>query len=136
MSNPPPSLAEMLMDCEAHGVRLFPEKDGSLTIDAPRGALTPELLDQLKAHKAEVLAVVLGADEFDANGAPDAEPGPIIEPGTDSNAVCRCGSAKWRDVPIHYGQSIRRDCGRCGRFVEFRVWYGRNAGHYDQHPIG
>jgi hypothetical protein len=124
MSNAHPSLPELLMECDAHGVRLFPGKDGGLTIDAPRGALTQDLLDQLKTRKAEVLALLLRVDEFDADGAPDAEPAPIIEPGTNPNAVCRCGSTRWRDVPIHDGQSVRRDCGRCGRFLEFPIWYG------------
>jgi hypothetical protein len=41
------------------------------------------------------------------------------------DAVCRCGSTQWRDVPIHGGQSIRRDCARCGRFLSFPLWYGR-----------
>ncbi len=111
------------MECDAHGVRLFPGKAGSLTIDAPRGALSPDLLDQLKARKAEVLALLLRADEFNADGTPDAEPAPFIEQGVNPNAVCRCGSTKWRDVPIHDGQSVRRDCGR---------WYGKNAGHKGQ----
>jgi hypothetical protein len=41
------------------------------------------------------------------------------------DAVCPCGSTKWRDVPIHGGRSIRRDCARCGRFIAFPLWYGR-----------
>jgi hypothetical protein len=41
------------------------------------------------------------------------------------DAVCRCGSTRWRDVPIHGGRSIRRDCARCGRFLSFPLWYGR-----------
>jgi hypothetical protein len=40
------------------------------------------------------------------------------------DAVCRCGSTQWRDVPIHGGRSIRRDCARCGRFIAFPLWYG------------
>jgi TubC N-terminal docking domain len=136
MSNASTSLPELLMDCDAHGIRLRPGKDGSLTIDAPCGTLTPELLGQLKTHKTQVLALLLRADELDADSAPDAEPAPIIEPGTNSNAVCRCGSTKWRDVPIHDGQSIRRDCGRCGRFIDFAVWYGKNTGHKVQQSIG
>ena len=38
--------------------------------------------------------------------------------------ACRCGSATWRDVAIHDGQSVRRDCDGCGRFLDFPVWYG------------
>lgn len=38
------------------------------------------------------------------------------------DAVCRCGSTKYVDVPIHDGRSVRRDCVRCGRFIEFALW--------------
>jgi len=44
------------------------------------------------------------------------------------DAVCRCGSTQWRDVPIHGGRSIRRDCARCGRFLGFPLWYGQPEG--------
>jgi hypothetical protein len=37
----------------------------------------------------------------------------------------RCRSTGFLDVPIHNGQSVRRDCARCGRFIVFVVWYGR-----------
>ena len=43
---------------------------------------------------------------------------------TPVNAVCRCGSTTWRDTPIHGGQSIRRDCGGCQRFLSFPIWHG------------
>ena len=38
---------------------------------------------------------------------------------------CRCGSEKFVDVKIHGGESVRRDCARCGRFFGFPVWCGR-----------
>ena len=50
--------------------------------------------------------------------APSAPPKP-------TKAVCRCGSDIWRDVPIHEGQSSRRDCAHCGRFIGFPVWQGK-----------
>lgn len=44
----------------------------------------------------------------------------------DSNAPCpRCGATKRREVPIHGGKSVRRDCAKCGRFLCFPVWYGK-----------
>ena len=95
------TIAELLTDCEAHGVRLLPANDGGLTIDAPQDALAPELLARLKAHKAELLALL--------QPTPDAAP---IGVATLTAPVCRCGSTTWRDVPIHAGQSVRRDCGR------------------------
>lgn len=38
--------------------------------------------------------------------------------------ICRCGSKRFRDFTIHDGQSIRRDCALCRRFVAFIRWYG------------
>jgi hypothetical protein len=113
-------LSELLAECEARGVRLFPADDDRLTIDAPRDTLTPDLLDQLKAHKTELLGLL--------RPTPDAAPAvPVTTldtPTKPTRPVCRCGSTTWRDVPIHGGKSIRRDCGRCGRFIEFPLWYG------------
>jgi len=35
-----------------------------------------------------------------------------------------CGSTEYRDVPIHDGQSTRRDCADCGRTCGFPSWFG------------
>ena len=37
-------------------------------------------------------------------------------------ACPKCGGHRFVDVPIHDGQSIRRDCAACRRFVRFTVW--------------
>jgi len=55
----------LLTQCEALGIRLAADCDG-LAIDAPRGALTPDLLARLKAQKADLLAM-LRADNADAH---------------------------------------------------------------------
>jgi len=52
------SLAELLTDCDARGIRLVAAGDGELTIDAPQDALTSDLTGRLKAHKAELLAIL------------------------------------------------------------------------------
>jgi hypothetical protein len=112
--------AELLLDLGRLGIRL--EADGERLRYFPRSALTPDLLDRLKAHKAELLAVLRPAHESaPALPAPTGDP-----PAKLTKAVCRCGSTTWRDVPIHGGQSVRRDCGRCGRFLEFPIWYGND----------
>lgn len=41
-------------------------------------------------------------------------------------ACDKCGSTEFVDVPIHDGQSIRRDCAKCSRFLGFPMWYGRS----------
>jgi hypothetical protein len=50
------------------------------------------------------------------------------------NAVCSCGSETWIDVPIHDGQSIRRDCAKCDRFIRHVRWYGKPVGPPDLVP--
>jgi hypothetical protein len=93
----------LLADLCRRGVKLK-ARGGQLGF-YPKAAVNPFLLAALKRHKAELLALLAG------------EPLPCR----------RCGSAETTDVPIHAGQSARRDCALCGRFVEFAVWYGRSA---------
>lgn len=38
------------------------------------------------------------------------------------DACSHCGSTDLREVPIHDGQSVRRDCTRCNKTVDFPVW--------------
>lgn len=118
------SAAELLLDLGRLGIRLEPH--GDRLRYSPRSALTPFLADRLKAHMVELLELL--------RPAPDAAP-PIATwgaPTKPTNPECRCGSTTWRDVPIHDGQSVRRDCGRCRRFIGFPVWYGNNTLHNEQ----
>lgn len=121
------NLAELLADCDARGIWLHPAGDGGLTIDAPQAALTPDMVARLKAHKAELLALLRPA------AAVQAQPMPTMKP--TAKPVCRCGGVAWRDVPIHDRQSVRRDCAGCWRFIDFPVWYGKPTGHIGQYPI-
>lgn len=119
------STAELLL--EMHRLEIRMEADGERLRYYPRSALTPDLLNLVKAHKAELLAVLRPPPE-----PASTQPEPRCEAlGTPRKAVCRCGSTKWRDVLIHGGESVRRDCGRCGRFLDFPVWYGNNALQYE-----
>ena len=101
---------ELLIACKARDIWLTPADDDRLNSDAPPGVLTAELVDTLKAHKSELLDLLRG---------------PTVPDQPKAKAVCRCGSTTWQDFPIHRGQSVRRDCGRCGRFLDFPVWYGK-----------
>jgi hypothetical protein len=38
---------------------------------------------------------------------------------------CECGSTAHIEVPIHGGNSRRRDCAICGRFISFPIWHGK-----------
>lgn len=63
-------LQELLTECKAHGIRLIPAGDANLTIDAPEGALTSDLTERLKAHKAELLVILQpGPSSIDPTGA-------------------------------------------------------------------
>jgi hypothetical protein len=53
------STPELLSELDRLGVRL--EADGDRLRYSPRSALTPELFARLKAHKAELLALLRGA---------------------------------------------------------------------------
>ena len=114
------SAAELLLDLGRLGIRL--EAEGESLLYSPRSALTPDLLARLKAHKADLLAMLRPAQTIDT-------------PTKPARAVCRCDSTTWRDVPIHGGQSVRRDCGRCGRFLDFPTWHGKGTGHNGQHSV-
>jgi len=159
------SLEKLLADCEAHSIRLTFADGGGLEIDAPRAALTPDLLARLKTHKTDLLAMLRPAPEvappaatadipstwsdyqdsiaaaiqhaFDNPSsredigplwmtAPGGWPAPPVAtrgaPAKPAKPGCRCGGTTWRDVPIHGGRSVRRDCGRCGRFLEWQQW--------------
>jgi hypothetical protein len=130
---------DLLAECEAHGIRLTLAGDGGLAIDAPQDALTPDLLGRLKAHKAELLAMLRPTPEPLPNGEIGQNRTPIKEKRAPAKPVCRCGGTTWRDVTLHHaphnGTTIRRDCGRCGRFLDFPVWYGKDTLHYEQHSI-
>jgi len=119
------SAAELLLDLGRVGIRL--EADGERLRYCPRSAMTPDLLGRLKAHKVELLALLRPVPIV------KAQPMPPVKPM--AKAVCRCGSSTWRDVPSHNGQSVRRDCAGCGRFLDFPVWHGKGAGQSGQHPI-
>jgi hypothetical protein len=86
------TLAHLLADCEARGIRLLPSGDGRLTIEAPEAELTADLLAGLKIHKAELLRLLTPALDGPAS-APMRKPMPAWR--------CRCGSTDWQDVPIH-----------------------------------
>ncbi|MCO6458767.1 MAG: hypothetical protein J5I93_25955 [Pirellulaceae bacterium] len=72
MTRTPSTLADLLADCDAHGIRLALADGDGLAIDAPQDALTPDLLARLKAHKADLLAMLRSAPEVTLNNQADA----------------------------------------------------------------
>ena len=85
------TLPALLDELEMAGIRLEPH-GGWLDIDAPQGVVGAELLERLKRHKVELLALLTGptpADDLpadsqqphgDAAGDPDAAEEPPLGP--------------------------------------------------------
>src|SRR5262245_39901633 len=48
----------LLQQLHERGVILTPSPDGTVRCRAPKGVLTPELLDAIRQHKAELLAML------------------------------------------------------------------------------
>jgi hypothetical protein len=62
-------------------------------------------------------------------GPPPATVTLQAEPGTSyqTGGRCdRCHGTAFVDIPIHDGESTRRDCARCHRTWGFPKWHGRN----------
>jgi hypothetical protein len=95
------------VEFQAHGnkLRFFPV-DRLNTVD----------LENLRLHKVAILRLLRSGGIDHGNSV--ANPRPMT--------VCdRCGSPDYLDVPIHGGQSTRRDCARCHRFMGWPCWYGQ-----------
>lgn len=74
------AVSGLLADCAARGVELSLASDGGLTIDAPEAALTPELLTDLREHKAQLVAMLTPPIESDIeNGIDDGFDGDFDE---------------------------------------------------------
>ena len=81
MTSLPTTVADVLAECETHGIRLLPAGDGGLTIDAPQGALTPNLLGRLRTHKGELLTLFRATP--DAVGIDPPDPAAIWQAALD-----------------------------------------------------
>lgn len=107
---------QLLDDLRRRGVVL--RADGDLLRFKPRD-LPPETIALLREHKPVLLRLL----QVEAS-----------QPEPTSPACRRCGSVRFRDVRIHGGQSVRRDCGRCGLFWQFVLWYGTPSVNYGRPP--
>lgn len=109
------TLASLLAELARRGIRL--QKDGYRLRYYPQSAMTTELAEQVSTKKAKLLRL-MSSSYGEAMGLPKI---------TFTEPLCPCGSTSSCDVPIHDGQSVRRDCAGCGRFVDFPVWYGKGT---------
>ncbi len=119
-------LAELLLDCDVHGIRLSPAGNDGLTIDGPQDALTSDLIDRLKTHKAELLTALRPAIEpSDASAVWQAALDQLDDdPAFPSDVMraLRAADAHWEiDAETdHAGESIEvieppDPCSDCGK---------------------
>jgi hypothetical protein len=136
------SVAELLSDLARRGIQL--EAHGDQLRWYPRDAFPADFVDWLRANKRDVIDWLSADSPADPPSTANASHNPSakadnwpafealgrcpvdVTPCEPTNEVCRCGSTAWRDVPIHEGRSVRRDCAKCGRFIDFPVWYEKN----------
>ena len=61
-----------------------------------------------------------------ASGLPPRQAEAEAEPLAPGGLRCdRCKSTQLIEATTHGGQTVRLDCARCGRFVAWKVWYGK-----------
>jgi hypothetical protein len=134
----------LLADLKSRGVVLT-QVDGDIQIQSPKGELTDDDIQVIRDHKPELIDLLTVpsrwgeyhdaiADAFgnpstrEAIGPlwmtdPDGWPGSRPKAAKPTPGICpRCGSDQFKDVPIHGGKSIRRDCAKCSKFLAFPRW--------------
>jgi hypothetical protein len=109
---------DILFELARLGVRVERTEECPLRFIAPRGRLNDAL-------KAEIRRNLLGIHQELAKPAQPILAHPLASEEPDGPECTRCGSTDRVEVPIHAGQSVRRDCGRCGFPCGHSVWYGR-----------
>ena len=138
--------AELLTTLVTRGVEFRAHRD-KLRF-RPLERLSPIDLENLREHKAMILRLLrsegivyenrlpLDTRYFDPFDCPDPNLRGLCQPPIHTRdpdrlkrvftACDRCQSEKYVDIPIHDGQSTRRDCAKCSRFLGFPMWYGRS----------
>jgi len=89
---------KLLNELLAAGVSLRVDACKRLSMRVEPGVLTDELVERVKAVK------------------------PLLVDLVRLSRCERCGSTEFTDVPIHDGNSLRRDCAVCGRTAGFPKW--------------
>jgi len=97
---------------------------------SPKSIVPTTLVNEIRVYKGDLLAALkscaLEADKYRTE--------PAVASAPEARRLCpRCGAKQSRDVPIHGGRSVRRDCAKCQRFLEFPVWYSGDALRIEKH---
>ncbi|WP_339908604.1 hypothetical protein [Symmachiella dynata] len=109
------AVSELLAECDALDVKLLPVAGGGLTIDAPRGVLTPEFVARLKEYKATICDALQSRQAITSNekdaGADDETDWfeHIADDERQNPAKCQyCGmhSRHWSMCPTRYDDQL------------------------------
>jgi hypothetical protein len=106
--------ADLLAELVSRGVEF--QAHGDRLRFRPTERLGPADVDNIRQHKSALLALLRAEGLVFCH--PAADPRPL-------KACDRCGSTDYHDIPVHNGQSRRRDYNRCHRFLGWPQWYGR-----------
>ena len=102
--------ATLLRDLEERGVR-FEAEDGRLRYHAPTGVLTPEIIDELRARKTELLALLSCLEPPDVQRARDLA-------AAWRGAVRELGDlAGYPHLPFKPGHSVAPGAANWGTFI-------------------
>lgn len=94
---------------------------------SPARAVGPGTLSVLKAHKPEIIEALLEQRQL-STSTQIPKSAASSESVDSTTAYCpRCQSNHYIDVPIHNGQSTRRDCAKCNRFLGWPLWQGGSS---------
>jgi len=106
--------SELLSDLIVRGVEF--QAHGDKLRFRPVEKLNRDDVENIRRHKTALLRL-LRAEGHEYRD-PDADPRPLL-------ACDRCEATEFTDVTTHNGQSIRRDCAHCHRFLGWPRWYGQ-----------
>lgn len=104
---------DLVADLTARGVTIV-ATSGRLRFH-PMSLITSDDLHQLQLNKQAILNYVQSDENERMN------PFARITP---SSRCDLCSSPEFLEVSIHDGESLRRECARCGRFMGWPLWYG------------
>ena len=141
----------LLADLTSRGAEIT-EVDGAVRVEASKGEIMEADKQAIRQHKDELLAFLARRKMYQAaianafaNPSSREEIGPLwmTAPGgfgpcesSSPGGLCSpprlpprppgdcnsCGSDQYRDVAVHEGRSVRRDCAQCDKFIRFVIW--------------
>jgi hypothetical protein len=92
------NITSLIQELSQAGVAMRVDARNRLLAMAPKGVMTTSLKAIIAEHKACIASTI-------------------------QLSICqKCGSEEFIDVAIHGGNSVRRDCAKCGRTMGFPVW--------------